>query len=127
MGEPVQRPRETASGRHGLCGAPLSGEIFGWMNTVGGFRRTRFRGLERTSLAGYLVVTRSHRPCFSSLPGALLVAAFLSFAGQHQLVGEDVGHAYGRRRHYPMLCKDVDRAPESWELKPPPKAPGMGL
>jgi transposase len=30
-------------------------EIFGWMKTVGGFRRTRFRGLERTGLAGYLV------------------------------------------------------------------------
>jgi transposase len=30
-------------------------EIFGWMKTVGGFRRTRFRGLDRTSLAGYLV------------------------------------------------------------------------
>ena len=32
-------------------------EIFGWMKTVGGFRRTRFRGLERTHLAGYLVAT----------------------------------------------------------------------
>jgi transposase len=30
-------------------------EIFGWMKTVGGFRRTRYRGLERTQLAGYLV------------------------------------------------------------------------
>jgi len=30
-------------------------EIFGWMKTIGGFRRTRFRGLERTALAGYLV------------------------------------------------------------------------
>src|SRR6266567_3328330 len=30
-------------------------EIFGWMKSVGGFRRTRFRGLERTGLAGYLV------------------------------------------------------------------------
>jgi transposase len=30
-------------------------EIFGWMKAVGGFRRTRFRGLERTQLAGYLV------------------------------------------------------------------------
>src|SRR3954452_4712728 len=29
-------------------------EIFGWMKTVGGFRRTRFRGLARTGLAGYL-------------------------------------------------------------------------
>jgi transposase len=32
-------------------------EIFGWMKTVGGFRRTRYRGLERTWLAGYLVAT----------------------------------------------------------------------
>ena len=27
------------------------------MKTVGGFRRTRFRGLDLTSLAGYLVAT----------------------------------------------------------------------
>src|SRR6266550_3424539 len=32
-------------------------EIFGWMKTVGGFRRTRYVGLERTQLAGYLVAT----------------------------------------------------------------------
>lgn len=30
-------------------------EIWGWMKTVGGFRRTRFRGRERTELAAYLV------------------------------------------------------------------------
>jgi transposase len=30
-------------------------EVFGWMKTVGGFRRTRYRGLDRTGLAGYLV------------------------------------------------------------------------
>ena len=30
-------------------------EIIGWVNTVGGFRRTRYRGLEVTGLAGYLV------------------------------------------------------------------------
>jgi len=30
-------------------------EIFGWMKTVGGFRRTRFRGVDRTELAGYIV------------------------------------------------------------------------
>ena len=30
-------------------------EIFGWMKTVGGFRRTRYRGVERTELAGYFV------------------------------------------------------------------------
>ena len=32
-------------------------EIFGWMKTVGGFRRTRYRGVNRTGLAGYLVAT----------------------------------------------------------------------
>ena len=30
-------------------------EIFGWFKTVGGLRRTRLRGLERVSFAGYLV------------------------------------------------------------------------
>jgi transposase len=30
-------------------------EIFGWAKTVGGFRRTRFRGKKRTQLAAYLV------------------------------------------------------------------------
>ena len=29
-------------------------EIFGWMKTTGGFRRTRFKGLERTQHGGYL-------------------------------------------------------------------------
>ena len=32
-------------------------EVFGWMKTVGGFRRTRYRGLERTQMSGYLVAT----------------------------------------------------------------------
>jgi len=32
-------------------------EIFGWMKTIGGFRRTRYRGVDRTGLAGYLVAT----------------------------------------------------------------------
>ena len=32
-------------------------EIFGWIKTVGGFRRTRYRGVERTGLAGYFVAT----------------------------------------------------------------------
>jgi IS5 family transposase len=30
-------------------------EIFGWIKTVGNFRRTRYRGLERTQFAAYLV------------------------------------------------------------------------
>lgn len=29
-------------------------EIFGWLKTVGGFRRTRFRGRERTQMAAYI-------------------------------------------------------------------------
>ena len=28
-------------------------EVFGWLKSVGGFRRTRYRGLPRTQLAGY--------------------------------------------------------------------------
>jgi transposase len=30
-------------------------EIFGWLKTVGGFRKTRHRGLEKVDFAGYLV------------------------------------------------------------------------
>jgi IS5 family transposase len=30
-------------------------EIFGWMKTIGGFRRTRFKGLRRTQLAATIV------------------------------------------------------------------------
>ena len=30
-------------------------EIFGWTKTIGGFRKTRYRGEARTSLASYLV------------------------------------------------------------------------
>jgi len=30
-------------------------EIFGWMKSVGGFRRTRFKGKERTQLAARFV------------------------------------------------------------------------
>lgn len=30
-------------------------EIFGWMKTIGGFRRTRHRGRARTQLSGYIV------------------------------------------------------------------------
>jgi transposase len=30
-------------------------EIFGWMKTTGGLRRTRYRGLEKVDFAGYLV------------------------------------------------------------------------
>jgi len=34
---------------------PLVEEVFGWIKTIGGFRRTRFIGLERTQLADYFV------------------------------------------------------------------------
>jgi IS5 family transposase len=30
-------------------------EIFGWMKTIGGLRKTRYRGLDRTQLHAYLV------------------------------------------------------------------------
>ena len=45
-------------------------EIFGWIKTVGGFRRTRYRGLERTGLAGYLVATAYNLVRLARLPAA---------------------------------------------------------
>ena len=30
-------------------------EIFGWMKTVGGFRRTRYRGKQRTQMNAHFV------------------------------------------------------------------------
>ena len=53
-------------------------EIFGWMKTVGGFRRTRYRGLDKTGLAGYLVATAYNLVRLSRLaakPAALPAAA----------------------------------------------------
>jgi hypothetical protein len=53
-------------------------EIFGWMKTVGGFRRTRYRGREKTGLAGYLVATAYNLVRMSRLlarPSALGAAA----------------------------------------------------
>ena len=53
-------------------------EIFGWMKTVGGFRRTRYRGLDKTGLAGYLVATAYNLVRLGRLlakPAALLAAA----------------------------------------------------
>ena len=32
-------------------------KIFGWMKTMEGFRRSRYRGVERTGLARYFVAT----------------------------------------------------------------------
>ena len=31
--------------------------VFGWMKTVAGFRRTRYRGVKRDGLAGYVTAT----------------------------------------------------------------------
>jgi transposase len=53
-------------------------EIFGWMKTVGGFRKTRFRGIERTGLCGNFVGTAYNLVRMSRLlgpPAALTVAA----------------------------------------------------
>ena len=32
-------------------------EIFGWMKTVGGLRRTRYRGIDRTQAWAYFVAS----------------------------------------------------------------------
>ncbi len=38
------------------------------MKTVGGFRRTRYRGVARTGLAGYLVATAYNLVRMANLP-----------------------------------------------------------
>jgi len=43
-------------------------EVFGWMKTVGGLRRTRYRGVARTGLAGYLVATAYNLVRMANLP-----------------------------------------------------------
>ena len=50
-------------------------EIFGWMKTVGGLRRTRYRGQERTGLLGYLVATAYNLVRLARLPAARAAAA----------------------------------------------------
>jgi hypothetical protein len=45
-------------------------EIFGWMKTVGGFRRTRYRGRDRTGLCAYLVAAAYNLVRMSKLLGA---------------------------------------------------------
>ena len=44
-------------------------EIFGWMKTVGRFRRTRYRGLDRTGLAEHLAATAYNLVRMSKLLG----------------------------------------------------------
>jgi IS5 family transposase len=50
-------------------------EIFGWMKTVGGFRRTRYRGLARTQLTGYLVAAAYNLRRMSRLEALAKAAA----------------------------------------------------
>ena len=53
-------------------------EVFGWMKTIGGFRRTRYRGLDRTALSGYPVATAYNLVRLSRLaarPAAIPAAA----------------------------------------------------
>ncbi len=49
-------------------------EIFGWMKTVGGFRRTRFRGLERTGLAAYMVAAADNLVRIARLTAATVAS-----------------------------------------------------
>ena len=42
-------------------------EVFGWMKTVG-LRRTRYRGVDRTGLASYLVATAYNLVRMANLP-----------------------------------------------------------
>jgi hypothetical protein len=61
-----ERPRST-TGRRATRGTwsvsskrKLVEEGFGWMMTIGGLRRTRFKGLRRTQLAGTIVAAANN-------------------------------------------------------------------
>jgi len=54
--------------------ANWSKEIFGWMKTIGGFRRTRYIGLERTQLAGYFVAAAYNLVRIAKLAPAALAS-----------------------------------------------------
>jgi hypothetical protein len=45
-------------------------EIFGWLKVVGGFRRTRYRGLARTQLAGLSVGNGVQPRAYGAVDGA---------------------------------------------------------
>src|SRR5215207_9465184 len=49
-------------------------EIFGWMKTIGGFRRTRYIGLARTQLAGYFVAAAYNLVRIAKLAPAALAS-----------------------------------------------------
>jgi hypothetical protein len=50
-------------------------EIFGWMKTVGGFRRTRFKGAQKTQVAAYFVGAAYNLMRMAKLLRAAAVAA----------------------------------------------------
>ena len=63
--------------------------IFGWMKTVGGFRRTRYRGVERryrgverTGLAGYLVAAAYNLVRMAKLLSSQMTRAFEPVQGR---------------------------------------------
>ena len=62
------RTTRHAGNRVSQCMRKRVEEVFGWMKTIGGFRRTRYRGLERTGLAGYLVATAYNLVRLAHLP-----------------------------------------------------------
>ena len=65
-------------------------EVFGWVKTVGGFWRTRYRGVQRTGLAGYFVATAYNRVKMANLVScerARAVQAFMTPLGTVRLKG----------------------------------------
>jgi len=50
-------------------------EVFGWTKTVGGFRRTRYNGLARTGMAGYLVAAAYNLVRLANLDRRMCLAA----------------------------------------------------
>jgi len=94
-------------------------EIFGWMKTVGGFRRTRYRGVARTVLAGYLVATAYNLVPLARLLDELETAtpggpgepprALRAHKGCQGACGTPETHALGLRRRFQAPSTPIPR------------------
>ena len=93
-------------------------EVFGWLKEVGGFRRTRYRGVARTQLAGYMVANPHRLRHFSRR----------TQPGPDAMLGDDTPeHAYCVATNLPITIvhrlKTVVHHPANEASLGPPSTP----
>ena len=94
-------------------------EIFGWIKTTGGFRRTRYVGLDKTQMAGYLVASAYNLIRMVPLAGsrrASLTAATRRTTSR----SAPVPRRDGSRTSRPSISPTIPLAPSPQALLPRP-------